>query len=84
MKPTVHDIASHAGVSIVMPAYNAAAFIERSVASVRAQTFRDWQLLIVDDCSTDDTWQLIERYAADDARIRPLRQPHDHQSRENS
>lgn len=67
--------ASHAGVSIVMPAYNAAAFIERSVASVRAQTFRDWQLLIVDDCSKDDTWQLIERYAAEDARIRPLRQP---------
>ena len=67
--------ASPVGVSIVMPAYNAAAFLERAIASVRTQTFVDWQLLVVDDCSTDSTWELVQRLAADDPRIQPLRLP---------
>jgi teichuronic acid biosynthesis glycosyltransferase TuaG len=61
-------------VSIVMPAYNAEPFLERSVASVLAQTFADWELLIVDDRSTDATWRMAQGFAAADARVRPLQQ----------
>lgn len=43
-------------VSILMPAYNAAKWIDEAIVSVRAQTFPDWQLCIVDDGSTDRTW----------------------------
>ena len=42
-------------VSVIMPSYNTAAFIAESVESVRAQTYTDWELIVVDDCSTDDT-----------------------------
>jgi len=61
-------------VSIVMPAWNAAAFIARSVESVLAQTHRELELLIVDDGSTDDTAALIDRWAAADTRIKPIHQ----------
>jgi glycosyltransferase involved in cell wall biosynthesis len=61
-------------VSVIMPAYNAAASIERSIDSVLAQTHRDLELLIVDDGSTDGTQALIARYAKSDARVRPLLQ----------
>ncbi|MEZ5461182.1 glycosyltransferase family 2 protein [Dokdonella sp.] len=59
-------------VSVVMPAWNAAAFMSRSVDSVLAQSRADLELIIVDDCSTDDTAALIGRYAQADARVRPM------------
>ena len=46
-------------VSVIMPAYNAAEFLEEAVASVRAQTVTDWELLVIDDCSTDDTRRIL-------------------------
>ena len=55
-----------------MPAFNAAATIAKSIDSVLAQTRIELELIVVDDCSVDETFALIERYAADDARIRPL------------
>lgn len=57
-------------VSIVMPAWNAAATIAVAVDSVRAQTFGAWELIIVDDGSTDDTAAVAERAAAEDTRVR--------------
>ena len=42
-------------VSIIMPSYNTARYIADSIRSVQAQTYGNWELLIVDDCSTDDT-----------------------------
>ena len=63
-------------VSVITPAWNAAAHIGETIASVRAQTFADWEWLIVDDGSTDDTVALIEQAAAVDPRIRLLRQEH--------
>ncbi len=60
-------------VSIIMPAYNCADFIEEAVASVRSQTYTDWELIIVDDCSTDNTPALLAELSAQDARIRCLK-----------
>lgn len=57
-------------VSIVVPCYNAEDVLPRAVASVRAQTFADWELILVDDCSTDETAAVAGRLAADDPRIR--------------
>lgn len=57
-------------VSIVMPAYNAARHLEDTLASVLWQTFTDWELLVVDDCSSDDTRVLVERHQRADARVR--------------
>lgn len=56
--------------SIVMPAYNAAATLDESIGSVRAQDFDAWELVITDDGSTDDTLAVCGRYAAQDPRIR--------------
>lgn len=56
-------------VSVVMPAYNSAAWIRDAVASVKAQTFEDWELIVVDDASDDDTPAVLRELAAGDARI---------------
>ncbi len=62
-------------VSIIMPAYNCEKYIAGSIESVQKQTFRDWELLVVDDFSTDGTAAVVKRYAAEDARIKLLSQP---------
>ncbi len=49
-------------VSIVVPAWNAAAFIEKTLAAVAAQTFRDFELVVVDDGSSDDTKLVVDRF----------------------
>ncbi len=59
-------------VSVVVPMYNAARFIEQCVASVQAQTVSDWELLIVDDGSTDESLAIATRFADQDARLRVL------------
>jgi teichuronic acid biosynthesis glycosyltransferase TuaG len=62
-------------VSVVTPAWNAAAFVAETIASVRAQTLGDWEMWVVDDASTDDTAAMVERAAQDDRRVRLVRQP---------
>lgn len=59
-------------VSIIMPSYNTAKFISETIESVLAQTYTNWELIIVDDCSTDDTDAVIRPYLADD-RIRYIK-----------
>ena len=61
-------------VSVVVPAYNNADFIEATLDSILAQTFTDFELLIADHSSTDDTWERIQRYA-DDPRVRLMQTP---------
>jgi glycosyltransferase involved in cell wall biosynthesis len=61
-------------VSIVLPTFNQARWLDGAIESVRRQTFADWELLVVDDGSTDDTPAIVARYA-DDARIRYLPGP---------
>ena len=60
---------SNVWVSIVMPAYNAAATIGQSIDSVLAQTFSDWELLVIDDCSGDGTADIVKEYSARDGRV---------------
>lgn len=59
-------------VSVVMPSYNTGKYIAETINSVLAQTFSSWELLIVDDCSTDDTDEVVMPYLADQ-RIRYLK-----------
>lgn len=60
-------------VSVIVPAYNAERFIEQAITSVVAQSFPDWELLVIDDCSSDGTCAAVEALAARDGRIRLLR-----------
>ena len=60
-------------ITIIMPAYNCDKYIADAVRSVKEQTFKDWELYIIDDCSTDNTKAVAESLAADDKRIKVLR-----------
>ncbi len=57
-------------VSIITPAYNAAALIGETIESVRNQTYERWEMLVVDDGSTDSTVEIVKKYAEEDSRIR--------------
>ena len=52
-------------VSVLMPAYNAASFIKEAIESVLDQTYTDYELVIVDNCSTDNTGEIISKYLSD-------------------
>ncbi|EKA7359575.1 TPA: glycosyltransferase family 2 protein [Vibrio parahaemolyticus] len=49
--------------SVIMPTYNSAGTVVESIQSVLSQTYKNWELIIVDDRSTDNTWQVIQTYA---------------------
>lgn len=59
--------------SIIIPVKDRRELIEQTLASLQAQTLRDWEAVVVDDGSTDGTIEAIEARAADDARIRLIR-----------
>ena len=56
-------------VSIVTPAYNASSTIEETFSSIKKQTYTNWEWIIVDDCSTDDTLKLIKEFQKEDSRV---------------
>lgn len=60
-------------VSVVMPVYNCADCITETVRSLQAQTYENWELVAVDDCSTDNSAEVVKALAAEDGRIRYLR-----------
>lgn len=62
-------------LSIIMPVYNAGKYLEKSINSILNQTFTDWELICVDDGSTDDSAGILRQYAAGDPRIRIISQP---------
>ena len=56
-------------ISVVLPVYNGEKYLRESIDSVIAQTYQNWELLIVDDCSTDSTALIAKEYAEKDSRI---------------
>lgn len=57
-------------VSILLPFHNAAPWISATIQSIHAQTYADWEVIAIDDFSTDDSYTILEQYAASDSRIR--------------
>lgn len=62
-------------VSVLLPVRNAAPTLPAALASIKTQTMTDWELLLIDDGSTDETATIAEQHAFDDDRVRVLRQP---------
>lgn len=60
-------------VSIITPSYNCAAYITATIQAIQAQTYQNWELLITDDCSTDESVNVIEQLTAKDNRIKLFR-----------
>lgn len=57
-------------VSIIIPSYNCASFIGETIESILSQTYNNWELLITDDCSSDNSREVIQSYAEKDPRIK--------------
>ena len=69
-KRTVQD---ERRVSVIMPAFNARSTVTHAAASILNQTWRNLELIIVDDASSDDTWPVLQQLAAKDERVRIIR-----------
>lgn len=63
-------------VSIVTPTWNCASFIEETIKSVLLQNYQNWELIISDDCSTDNTYKVVEPYLVMDSRIKYICNDH--------
>lgn len=66
----------HPLVSVVMPAYNAEKYIGEAIRSVQSQTYANWILLVIDDCSTDHTADVVRAFVNTDDRIRLFQNTH--------
>jgi glycosyltransferase involved in cell wall biosynthesis len=62
-------------ISVVMPVHNDEQYVAEAIESILNQTFGDFELIIVDDGSTDNSPEVIDSYAAKDGRIRVIRNP---------
>lgn len=60
-------------VSVIIPNYNKAKFIRHSLDSLLSQTYPDWEAIVVDDCSSDESWGIIQDYALEDSRVTAVR-----------
>lgn len=67
-------MSSNPAISIIIPCYNVEAFLPRAVRSIQAQTFADWEMILVDDGSPDNSGAVCDSLAAEDARIRVIHQ----------
>lgn len=61
-------------ISIIVPVYNSVAYLDRCINSIKAQTYLNWELIMVDDGSKDDSWNLMQQHALHDKRIKVLHQ----------
>ena len=62
-------------VSVIMPVHNAGAYLEEAIRSVMAQTYSNWDLLVVNDASTDNSVEIADRLAEEDSRIKVFDNP---------
>lgn len=62
-------------IDVIMAAYNAARFIDEAIESICCQTYKVWQLIIIDDCSTDETYSKLLKWKEKDPRIKILQTP---------
>ena len=60
-------------VSIVTPVYNSEKFISETIESIQSQTYRNWELLLIDDCSKDNSYEIIKNYMQNDDRIKYIK-----------
>lgn len=65
-------------VSVIVPIYNKAKYISRCIESIQNQSMIDWELILVDDCSTDNSLDIMYGYAQHDSRIQVIRQLENH------
>lgn len=63
-------------ISIITPAFNHEKFIAECIHSVQAQTYQNWEMIIIDDGSQDNTCHIVERYRLEDSRIKLIKQEH--------
>ena len=59
-------------ISIVLPTFNGEAYLAESIESILSQSFEDFELIIVNDCSTDRTAEIIEQYVKKDSRVKSI------------
>lgn len=59
-------------VTVITPAYNSEKYIEETILSVLNQTYTEWEMIIVDDCSKDSTCDIVRKYAEQDSRVKLL------------
>lgn len=71
-------------VSILIPNYNKALYLRETLDSVLTQTYINWECIIVDDHSTDNSWEILEEYAQKDSRVRIFRRPEDRKAGGNA
>lgn len=60
-------------VSVIIPCYNAERFVEQAIRSIMEQTYKNLEIIVCDDCSTDGTYQILEKLASEDKRVVLLR-----------
>ena len=60
-------------VSIIIPVYNAASYLEETINSIQEQTYSNWEAIFIDDCSSDNSYNLIKKYQKEDKRIKLIK-----------
>ena len=60
-------------ISVLMPTYNSEKYLKEAIESILNQTYQNFEFVIADDCSTDDSWKIIQTYQERDARIKSFR-----------
>ncbi|MCX2840253.1 glycosyltransferase [Microbulbifer thermotolerans] len=68
-----HEVFGGAKISVIMPAYNAESTVKHAICSILNQTWKNLELIIIDDCSTDRTWAVVQEMAQIDSRIKAIK-----------
>lgn len=71
----MHEMQEQPLISIIVPVYNAATYLRRCIESILKQTYRNFELLLIDDGSTDNSGEICDQYAKTDSRIISLHKP---------